>query len=177
MRHRRDGTAIVRSLLELGRNVHVWLTEGAPSMEGSRVGSFQLTQMDVPHTVIPDTAVGWLLSSRETNAALLRGDTVCGNSDIVAPIGSLNVARLAIDAGVPVHVVAPSTAFDPDAPDGKSVTLDVHSPAELTAPTIDAANRSPAVVGYLLSPAADVVPAPLVTSFLSEAGPRPGGRS
>ena len=96
------------------------------SSEGTRVAALQLTQMDVPHTVISDTAVGWLLSSRRLDAALLRGDTVAANGDTLALIGSLNVATLATAAEVPVFVIAPTTSLTsaPPTPAAWSWTCD-----------------------------------------------------
>ncbi len=167
------GTAILQSLVGLGHSVHVWLTEAAPGLEGARVAALQLTQADVPNTVIADTAVGWLLSSRQLDGALLRGDTVAANMDTVGLIGSLNVARLAAAAGVPVYVVAPDSAFDPDTAAGSDLVLDVRSPAEAMAASPDRDGRTrPAVFGVRLHPSADVVPAHLVTAFLTASGPR-----
>ncbi len=96
------GTALLQSLLGLGGTVHVWLTEAAPSMEGARIAALQLTHADIPHTVVADTAVAWLLESRRLDGALIRGDTIAPGGDTLALIGSLNVARLAGPAGVPL---------------------------------------------------------------------------
>jgi methylthioribose-1-phosphate isomerase len=171
------GTAVLQSLIGLGQSVHVWLTTAAPNLEGARIGSLQLTQMDVPHTVIADTAVAWLFDSRRVDAALLRGDTICANDDTLAVIGSLNVARLAVTADVPVHVLAPRSSFDPEAATGHSLALDYRSPAEAMAATVGSdGHPRPAVFGVQLNPTVDVIPAPLVSSFLEEDGPRSGAR-
>lgn len=170
------GTAILKSLIESGHAVHVWVTEAGPTNEGTRVSSFQLSQMDVPHTVIPDTAVARLMSSSRVDAALLRGDTICENRDAVAPGGSLNVAVVAGHAGVPVHVVAPMYAYDSRIATGNELSADPRSPAEAAARAVATDERRPAVVASRLAPAADVVPANLVTLFVAETGPRPGGR-
>jgi len=172
------GTHILQALAGLDHSLHVWLTEAAPGMEGARISALQLTQLDIPHTVIADTAVGWLLSSRRLDGVLLRADTVATNADTVTVIGGLGVARLAKDAGVAVYVLAPSSAFNGDASDGKEVTLDLRSPAEALAGSVDRDGQSrPAVFGVRLNPTSDVVPAQLVTAFLTETGPRALGRA
>jgi len=160
------GTSVINSLVSDSRAVHVWLTEAAPTNEGARVAALQLTQMDVPHTVITDTAVAWLLASRHIDAALLRGDTVGSNADTLAPIGSLNVATLASAADVPVLVIAPGSSFDVGSADVRSLVLDLQSPAE-----------DGAVVGARLYPTVDVVPRALVSGHVTESGVRPGGRA
>jgi methylthioribose-1-phosphate isomerase len=171
------GTAILQSLHDLGLTVHVWLTEVAPSGEGSRIAALQLTQIDVPHTVIPDTAVAWLLSENTVHGALLRGDTVCANGDTLTPMGGLNVARMAKDSAVPVWIVAPSSAFAEDAVDGKSLILVLRSPAEAAAANAGAGEAKSAVFGVRLEPITDVVPASLVEAFLTESGRREAARA
>lgn len=162
------GTAILQALMDRGHSVHIWVTEAAPSNEGARLAALQLTQLDVPHSVIPDTAVSWLLSSRRLDGALLRADTVGENGETLAPIGSLNVALLARQAGVPVYVVAPSSAFAGPEVDPASLLLDLRSPAEQ--------GRQP-TIEFRLNPTTDLVPHHLVTAFITDTGSRPGGRS
>lgn len=104
------GTALFADLRDRGRDVHVWATEAAPSGEGGRVTAFTLRQLDLPHTVIPDTAVGWLLHARRIDSVLLRGDGVAENGDCMVPMGGLTAAVVAKEASVPVHVLAPRSA-------------------------------------------------------------------
>lgn len=165
------GTSVVQSLIAGGRAVHVWVTEAAPSTQGARISAYQLTQLDVPHTVIADSAVGWLLSSRRVDGALLRGDWVAANRDTGALIGSQSVAQLCVVAGVPVYVCAPSSAMDAQILDGSGLAVDVRSPAELTDGTADAARIArPAVFGVRLNPTTDVVRSGLITATFSETG-------
>ena len=177
------GTAIVHALVNAGRAVHVWLTEAVPSMEGARIASLQFTQMDVPHTVLGDSAVGWLLASRPLDAILLRGDYVCANGDTAALIGSRGIAVLAASAAVPLFVVAPPSAFDGSAADGRQLTAELRSPAEELslrradgAETARAPAARPAVFGVRLNPTSDVIPADLITGFLTDTGLVPGAR-
>jgi len=150
-------TSGVRALVERGAQVHVWVTEGSPSGEGARVAALQLTQLDIAHTVIPDSAVGWLLFSRRVNAAVLRGDTIASNGETVALLGASMIAQLAHDSGVPVHVLAPDVSWARTSHDVSDLVLDIRSAAEL-----GSANRA------RLNPPFDVVPARNVTSFVSE---------
>jgi methylthioribose-1-phosphate isomerase len=171
------GSSIVQGLAGLGLAVHVWVTEAAPSLEGVRIAALQLTQADVPHTVIADTAVGWLFSSRRVDAALLRGDTVTAARDTAAIIGSMNVAALAAAADVPVFVVAPRSSFN-DQVEARDLVLELRSPAETLASSTAVGGRGrPAVFGVRLNPTVDIVPPALVSGFLTETGSEPGRRS
>ena len=106
------GTALIQGVQERGREVHVWVTDAAPSGEGGRVAAFTLRQLDVPHTVIPDAAVGWLFAGRHIDALLLRGDRVAENGDCGVIIGGLQAAVVAEQARVPVYVLAPRSAYE-----------------------------------------------------------------
>jgi methylthioribose-1-phosphate isomerase len=151
------GTAGIAALADAGRHVHVWVTDAAPSSEGTRVTALQLTQLDVAHTIVPDTAVGWLFANRRVDAVALRGDTVASNGDIAALLGSRTVAQLASDASIPVHVLAPESAWDRVAKDVSRLKLDLRSAAEL-----GSANAA------RLNPTLDIVPARFVTAYVSE---------
>ncbi len=149
-------TTGIKSLMDAGRHVHVWVTEGSPSGEGARTG-LDLTQLDIPHTVIADSAMGWLIAARRINAIVLRGDTIASNGDTVALLGSRAVAQIAHDADVPVYVLAPEASWDHRASDTSALVLDLRSAAEL-----GSANRA------RLDPPFDVVPSRNISSYVSE---------
>ena len=126
-------------------------------MRARRITALELTQLDIPHTVIPDSAIGWLVASRRLDAVVLRGDTIASNGDAVALLGARTVAQLAHDANVPVHVLAPESAWNRVAPDASDLVLDMRSAAELGS-----------TIGARLEPPFDVVPARNVTAYISE---------
>ena len=150
-------TAGIQLLIERGAGVHVWVTDGAPRSEGARLTALELTQLDIAHTVIPDSAAGWLFASRAVSAVILRGDTVASNGETVSSLGSRQVAQLATDTHVPVYVLAPTASWNRQARDVSALVLDLRSAAEL-----GSANRA------RLNPPFDVVPARHVTSYVSE---------
>jgi methylthioribose-1-phosphate isomerase len=150
-------TTALSALVAESRRVHVWVCAGSPRDEGTRVTALQLTQLDIPHTVIPDSALGWLFGSRQISAVAMRADTVFANGDVVGLLGARAVAALAGDAGVPVHALAPRVAWDMGANDASGLVLDVRSAAEL-----GSARRA------RLEPPFDVVPARLVDAYVSE---------
>ena len=152
-------TSGLRALIDAGKRVHVWVTEGAPTGEGSRITALQLTQLDVPHTVVPDNAVAWLFANRRLDAVVLRGDTVASYGDSAATLGSLAIAQLASDAGVPVHFLAPECAWDREHADLSELVLDLRSAAEL-----GSAHRA------RLNPPFDIVPARVITAYVTERG-------
>lgn len=151
------GFAIIQSLATLGRPVHAWLTDGAPLMEGSRL-AWQLEQLDVPATSVPDAGVGWLLANQPIDAALLRTEWIAANGDTVTALGGRTLAGAARERGVPVYAVAPVGLLDPDSVDGSVF------PADLRMPSSDGA-------GARLDPAAEVLPHAYIDGILTDEGP------
>lgn len=145
------GLSIVRALSVAGRPVHVYVTEGGPRAEGRRVTALQLAQLDLPHTVVPDVAVAWLLGSRPVHAVLLRGDTVFAGGDVCGPLGTASVAQLAAGAGVPVHAVASTRSVEVSGATGGEAALELGSQGGL-------------------APLTDVAPAALVDGLITELG-------
>lgn len=154
------GFGVLAGARAAGRELHVWLPDGAPSLAGQRIGALQLGRADIAHTVIPDAGVGWLIAHRSLDAVLLRGDWICANGDAAAPLGSATIARLATAAGVPVFLCATSSSVDPTIPDASGLPTDPNPNATLSR----------------LNPPADVIPAADVTALLDEAGARPRAR-
>jgi methylthioribose-1-phosphate isomerase len=145
------GFAVVQSLVAAGTAVHVYVTEGGRRSDGARLSAPQLAQLDIPHTVVADAAVAWLLDSRPVDFALIRADTVFANGDCAGPLGSANVARLCAGAGVPAYACATSASIEPHAEDASGVALEV-------------AERG------RIEPLTDVAPAALLAGLVSERG-------
>lgn len=140
------GFAVVQALASAGRDVHVWLTEAAPDGEGRRIAAAELAQADISHTVIPDTAVAWLLAEQPLDAVLLRPDYACANGDTAALLGAHNVARLASVAGIPLYACGPTLVIDSALADGRDIA------------------RSPS------RPELDIVPGSLLSAYITERG-------
>ena len=89
--------------------------------------------------------MAWLLESRRLDGALIRGDTIAPGGDTLVLIGSLNVARLAGSAGVPLYVVAPASAFDSSGSNLADLTPSLRSPAETLAASVAKGESRPQV--------------------------------
>jgi len=129
------GTAlgIVQRWIADERAVHVWVTEGRPTGEGARVTTWELEHIGVPHTVLPDAAVGWLLQDQPPDAILLSAEWLAANGDAAVFAGGGAIAALASShtpKTVPVLLCAPSASFDPFTPDGAAIPRDLRSGRE-----------------------------------------------
>lgn len=150
-----------------GRAVHVWLMESRPGFEGSRLAAWTLAQSGVPHTVIADVAAGTLFGHDEVDVVLVGADRITASGDVAARTGTYTLAILAGSHEIPLLVVAPLAAYDPSTADLTSMARETRPAAEV----IFARETRVAPIGTgALNPAADAVPADLITAIVTEAG-------
>ncbi len=110
-----------------GGEVRAWVTESRPGMEGARLASWELANLDIDQHVLPDAAVGVLLERERIDAVLLAGDWIAADGDVGGLVGSRVVAGMASMAGrgpVPVFVAAPIATFDRGTPDGDAIPVE-----------------------------------------------------
>jgi methylthioribose-1-phosphate isomerase len=163
------GTAlgVVQALAADGRNLHVYVDETRPWLQGSRLTAWELGQAGVPYTLLADAAAGWLLAGGEIDAVLVGADRIAANGDTANKIGTYPLAVLAARHRVPFYVVAPTATLDADAADGAAIPVEMRGAAEVTG----FAGRRVAPIGAAaLNPSFDITPADLVSAIVTEAG-------
>lgn len=163
------GTAlgIVQAAFHAGREIHVWVDETRPYLQGARLTTWELAQAGVPHTLLPDVAAGHMMATGEVDLILVGADRVAANGDTANKVGTYPLAVLAARHGIPFYVCAPTSSVDLDAADGASIPIEERKPDEVlefrgvrVAPNgTDARN-----------PAFDVTPADLISGIVTEEG-------
>ena len=163
------GTAlgIVQAAAHAGREVHVYVDETRPYLQGARLTAWELAQAGVPHTLIADAAAGWVMSTREVDAVLVGADRIAANGDTANKIGTYPLAVLASRHGVPFYVCAPTSSVDLDTPTGAEIQIEQRPPIEVT--HVRGAVIAPPETAAL-NPAFDVTPADLITAIVTERG-------
>jgi len=163
------GTAlgVVQAAHHAERQVHVWVDETRPYLQGARLTTWELDQAGVPHTLIPDMAAGPLMARGEVDVVLVGGDRVAANGDVANKIGTYTLAVLAARHSVPFYVVVPLTSVDLAAPDGSAIPIEERAADEVT--TIRGVRVAPAGTA-VHNPAFDVTPAELVTAIVTDEG-------
>jgi methylthioribose-1-phosphate isomerase len=157
------GTAlgVVRSLHERDRLGHVYVDETRPLLQGSRLTSWELTEMGIDHTVIVDSAAATVLARGLADAVVVGADRITANGDVVNKIGTYPLALAAHRANRPFVVAAPESTIDPSIPSGLEVEIEIRDGGEVLA------------IGGLpgtatLNYAFDVTPADLVSAIVTE---------
>jgi methylthioribose-1-phosphate isomerase len=154
------GTALgaIRTAWERGLVRHVWVGETRPLLQGARLTAWELEQLAIDHSVIPDAAAGALMGRGEVDLVITGADRIAANGDTANKIGTYGLAVLARHHRIPLYVVAPTSTLDPKAVTGAEIPIEERDPAEVT-PRFAAWN-----------PAFDVTPGELIDAVVTERG-------
>jgi methylthioribose-1-phosphate isomerase len=150
-----------------GKEVHVWVDETRPVLQGARLTAWELQRWRVPMTLVADTAAGYLMATGRVDLVILGADRIAANGDVANKIGTYPLAVLAKEHGVPFYVAAPVSTVDLSTPTGAEIAIETRDPDEVSAPR---GVRFAPEGTWALNPAFDVTPARLVTAIVTERG-------
>lgn len=162
------GTAlgVIRSARESGKRLSVIATETRPVMQGSRLTAFELQHDGIDVSLIPDTAVGHMMSRGVIKRVIVGADRVLRTGHVFNKIGTYQVAILAGRHKVPFYVAAPLSTFDLKS-DPSDVVIEERSTDEVV--KIGTKRVAPKGV-RIFNPAFDMTPPELITGIITEKG-------
>ncbi len=162
------GTAlgVVRAAREAGKCVSVIVPETRPALQGSRLTAFELARDGFHCRVIPDTAVGYMLSSGNVERVITGADRITRDGYVFNKIGTYQIAVMADRHKVPFHVAAPVSTFDLNRTH-EQVIIEERRFEEVT--RMGRKRIVPKGVS-VVNPAFDMTPPELISSIISEAG-------
>ncbi|MFN3269058.1 MAG: Methylthioribose-1-phosphate isomerase [Candidatus Kapaibacterium sp.] len=108
------GTALAPIYIarDKGVDVHVWVDETRPRLQGAKLTAFELLHEGIPHTVISDNTGGLLMQKGMVDIVIVGTDRTTRKGDVVNKIGTYLKALSAYDNNVPFYVALPSTSID-----------------------------------------------------------------
>ena len=163
------GTAlgVIIAAHQAGKEVFVYVDETRPRLQGARLTTWELQQLDVPHTLIVDGAAAHIMRTRGVDLCVVGCDRVAANGDTANKIGTYGLALAAHAHGIPFYVVGPTTTIDMTLANGDEIEIEERAASEVThmlgqpvAPTGTAATNI----------AFDVTPAQYITAIITERG-------
>jgi len=162
------GTAlgVIRASKESGKQIKVIATETRPVMQGSRLTTFELKHAGIDVSLIPDTAVGYVISKSMVDKIVVGADRILRTGHVFNKIGTYQIALIANQHGIPFYVAAPLSTFDMKS-NPKDVTIEQRKASEVT--TIGDKKTAPDDIG-VINPAFDMTPPELITGIITEAG-------
>jgi methylthioribose-1-phosphate isomerase len=163
------GTAlgVIRAAVSAGKKVDVFADETRPFLQGARLTVWELTQDEIPATLITDNMAGHFLHSGRIGCVVVGADRIAGNGDVANKIGTYSVAVLAKENNVPFYVAAPISTLDLTLDSGEQIPIEQRAATEVTH-----LNGTPVAPDGIRveNPAFDVTPSRYVTAIITERG-------
>jgi len=172
-----SATAPIYEAQRRGIEVHVWVDETRPWLQGAKLTAWELGQQGIKHTLIPDNTGGHLMQHGMVDMVIVGTDRTTCTGDVANKIGTYLKALAAKDNNIPFYVALPSSTFDWSLCDGVAdIPIEERGAEEvkfirgrtaagkeesvlIAPPDTEAANY-----GF------DVTPARLVTGLITERG-------
>ena len=162
------GTAlgVIRSANESGKKIHVIATETRPVMQGARLTAFELKHENINVSLIPDTAVGYIMSQNKIKHVVVGADRILKTGHVFNKIGTYQLALLAKTHKIPFYVAAPLSTFDLKN-NPEDIVIEERSKNEV----LKIGNKfiAPDDIG-VLNPAFDLTPPNLISNIITEKG-------
>lgn len=173
------GTAIapIYKAQAAGIPVHVWVDETRPRNQGANLTAFELSEQNIPHTIISDNTGGHLMQHNMVDVCFVGSDRTTSRGDVCNKIGTYLKALAAYDNNVPFYVALPVSTIDWDAADGvKEIPIEERDSEEVR--TITGVDKNGVIHTVRITPADspavnygfDVTPAKFVTGLITENG-------
>ncbi len=163
------GTAlgVIRRGWEESRVNQVIATETRPWLQGARLTTWELTRLGIPVTLVVDSAAGYLMDRGRVQCVVTGADRIAANGDTANKIGTLSLAVLAHQYGIPFYVAAPVSTIDLGVASGDDIPIEERPAAEVTGygSTPTAPDGTPA-----FNPAFDVTPSRFIDSIITDGG-------
>jgi methylthioribose-1-phosphate isomerase len=163
------GTAlsVIYHAHELGKDIHVWVDETRPLLQGSRLTAWELMRSGIPMHLVTDSMAGHLMQTGKVDMIIVGTDRVASNGDMANKIGTYSLAVLAKYHGIPFYVATPASTVDLSIANGSEIPIEERDAREVT--TVGSSEIAPPRV-EVYNPAFDVTPAELITAYISEKG-------
>lgn len=165
------GTAlgVIRMAHEQGKQIHVFVDETRPRLQGARLTAWELEQYGIPYDIITDGASGLMMRKGLVQKVFFGADRVAANGDVANKIGSYMLALAAYDNGIPAYSVFPISTVDFDLERGDLIPIEERGQEEV----LDLA-----LMGRRVTPekatarnfAFDVTPSRLLSGWVTDKG-------
>jgi methylthioribose-1-phosphate isomerase len=161
------GTAlgVIRSAVAEGKKISVYSCETRPLHQGSRLTAWELSEDNIPVTLICDNMAGIVMLQGRIDKVIVGADRITKDA-VFNKIGTYSHAVLAKAHGIPFYVAAPISTFDLERSE-KDVEIEERDADEIRR-LGDKQLAPPDVKVY--NPAFDATPLDLVTAIITERG-------
>lgn len=114
-----------------GINLHVWVDETRPRLQGAHLTSFELNNEEVDNTIISDNTGGYLMLNKKVDICIIGADRIMSNGDVINKIGTYEKALAAYANNIPFYVAAPTSTIDFSKTSTEDIAIEERSSAEM----------------------------------------------
>jgi methylthioribose-1-phosphate isomerase len=150
-----------------GKNLHVFVDETRPLLQGARLNMWELMQEGITCTLICDNAAAFVMQRQKIDCCIVGADRIARNGDTANKIGTYSLAVNAQKHGVPFYIAAPISTIDFNIATGSEIPIEQRAAEEITEGFGRRTAPSNAVV---YNPAFDVTSHELIAAIITEAG-------
>ncbi len=95
-----------------GNRLHAFVAETRPRETGARLTACELRAARVPCTVFPDGGVATVMHQSPIAAVVAGAHAIAANGDVIAELGTLQVAIAAAHFRIPLYITVPRNAVE-----------------------------------------------------------------
>jgi len=163
------GTAlgIIRQAHDDGKEIHVFVTETRPRLQGAKLTMWELKNYDIPATLITDSMVAYFMFKKKIDVVVVGADRIALNGDVANKIGTYNIAVLAKEHGIPFYIAASLNTIDMNISSGSEIPIEERDESEVT---LIASERITPKAVHVANPAFDVTPRQYVRALITDVG-------
>jgi methylthioribose-1-phosphate isomerase len=161
------GTAlgVIRAAREEGKNIHVFVDETRPVLQGARLTAWELMKEGIPATLIADNMAGFLMQQGKVNLVITGADRIAANGDTANKIGTYALAVLAKENHIPFYIAAPLSTIDLSIKTGDDIPIEERDSEEVT---LFRGVRTAPMGIQVYNPAFDITPNRYITAIITE---------
>ncbi|MCX6357161.1 MAG: S-methyl-5-thioribose-1-phosphate isomerase [Candidatus Aureabacteria bacterium] len=150
-----------------GKNIHVFVDETRPLLQGARLTAWELMRAGIHATLICDNMAARVMCEGRVDIVITGADRIAANGDTANKIGTYGLACLAAAHRVPFYIAAPLSTVDLQIASGADIPIEQRDPDEVR--RIGSRWIAPRNVP-VYNPAFDVTPARLIRGIITEEG-------
>lgn len=168
-----DGTAlaVIKRAHEQGKNIHVYVDETRPLLQGGRLTTWELEKLKIPYTLICDNMASTLMRDGKIQKAIVGADRIARNGDFANKIGTYSLAIQCKYHDIPFYTAAPYTTVDSECETGADIEIELRPEQEVRGAKgcFGDVRWAPAAAATF-NPAFDVTAAELVSAWVLDSG-------
>jgi methylthioribose-1-phosphate isomerase len=153
---------------EQGYNFKVFADETRPLLQGARLTAWELQKNNVDVTLICDNMAATVMKNGWIDAVVVGCDRMAANGDGANKIGTLGVAILAKEYGIPFYMFVPTSTIDLDTPTGDDINIELRDGEEIYKMWYEKPMAPEGIKTF--NPAFDVTNHQYITAVITEKG-------